>query len=58
MNLHDRKLVAYAKDEASTTGPMEGSPAGMKLLDDAAVEMPLSEGSNQTQGIVLVYSLC
>ena len=41
-NLHDRKLVAYAKDEVSTRGPYGGSEAG----------------SNQSEGIVVVYSLC
>ena len=47
-NLHDRKLVAYAKDEVSTTGTIGGAAAGRKL----------SEGSTQSEGIVLVYSLC
>ena len=42
VNLHDRKLVAYAKDEVSTTGAMEGDAAGVKLFDDAAAEMPIS----------------
>ncbi len=57
MNLHDRKLVAYAKDEVSTTGAMEGYAAGVKLFDDAAAEMPISEGSNQSKGIVLICIL-
>jgi hypothetical protein len=57
-NLHDRKLVAYAQDEVSTTGSIEGSAAPIKLLHDGNAEMPLSEGSTQSQGIVLVYSLC
>ncbi len=58
VNLHDRKLVAYAKDEVSTTEKIGGAAAGRKLLDDGNDAMSLSEGSTQSEGIVRVYSLC
>jgi hypothetical protein len=58
VNLHDRKLVAYAKDEVSTTGALAGSAGKVNLSDDDAPEKTISKGSNKSKGIVLVYWMC
>ena len=58
VNLHDRKLVAYAKDEVSTTETRGGAAAGTQLLDDGNVALSVSDVSTPSEGKVSVHSLC
>ena len=58
VNLHDRKLVAYAKDEVSTMGALARSAGEDTLSDDDAPEQKLSKGANNSKGILLVYCMC
>jgi hypothetical protein len=58
VNLHDRKLVAYAKDEVSTTETRGGAAAGTQLLDDGNVALSVSDVSTPSEGKVWVHSLC